>query len=132
DKLLEDLAVARVLQVEGDRALVRRLGEEPGAHVAAIERLVGAGAAALVGVIRMFDLDHVGAKHRKLIGRERPREHVRDIDHPDSFERSHRASPWAVAGGGSIQGSSGGSKFKSGHYGSLAWPKGFCHPPTQD
>ena len=39
----------------------------------------------------MLDLDHVGAQHRELIGRERPRQHMGDVDHPDSFERPHRA-----------------------------------------
>src|SRR6516164_5924787 len=40
----------------------------------------------------MLDLDHVGPKHGQLIGRKRPRQHMRDVDHPDALERSrHRA-----------------------------------------
>ena len=54
-----------------------------------VERLVGAAAAALVGIVGMLDLDHVGAQHRELIGRERPRQHMGGVDHPDSLERSH-------------------------------------------
>jgi hypothetical protein len=60
----------------------------------------------------MLDLDYVGPKHRELIGRERPGEHVRHVDHPDSLERSHRASPCAAGEGGSIQGLRGLSKLK--------------------
>ena len=94
DQLLEDLAIAGLLQVERDRALVGGLRQEGGAHVAAVERLVGAGAAALVGIVGMLDLDHVGAQHGELIGRERPRQHVGHVDHPDALERSrHCASP---------------------------------------
>src|SRR5262249_566532 len=52
------------------------------------ERLVGAGPAALVRVTGVFDLDHVGAEHAELISRERPGEHVRNVDHPDALERS--------------------------------------------
>src|SRR6266849_3774394 len=36
----------------------------------------------------MLDLDHVGAQHCELIGRKRSRQDVRDVDHPDAFERS--------------------------------------------
>ena len=54
----------------------------------AVERLVGAAAAALVGLVGMLDLDHVGAEHGELVGRERPGQHVRDVDHPDALERS--------------------------------------------
>ena len=54
--------------------------------------LVGAGAAALVGVVGMLDLDHVGAQHGQLIGGERPRQHMGDVDDADALERSrHRA-----------------------------------------
>src|ERR1039458_8829781 len=36
--------------------------------------------------------DHVGAQYGQLIGRERSRQHVGDVDHPNPFERSrHRA-----------------------------------------
>src|SRR5262247_4344141 len=43
----------------------------------------------------MLDLDHVGAQHGQLIGRERPGQNVGDVDHPDAFERSHRdLLPW--------------------------------------
>ena len=89
DQLLQHLAVGLGLQVERDRALVRRLGQERGAHVAVVERLVGAAAAALVGIVGMLDLDHVGAQHRELIGRERPRQHMGGVDDPDTLERSH-------------------------------------------
>jgi len=53
--------------------------------------------AALVGLVGMLDLDHVGAQHRQLVGREWPRQHMRDVDHPDALERSrHCASPLQV------------------------------------
>jgi hypothetical protein len=70
--------------------LVRRLGEERRAHFAAVEFLVAADAAALIGVVRMFDLDDVGAKHGQLIGGKRPGENMGDVDYADSLERSHR------------------------------------------
>ena len=41
------------------------------------------------GSFGILDLDHVGAQHAQLIGRERPSQHVRDVDHPDAFERTH-------------------------------------------
>ena len=87
-ELAQGLAVGLLLQVQRDRALVRRLGQEGGAHLATVERLVGAGAAALVGVVGMLDLDHVGAEHGQLVGGERPGQDVRDVDHADAFERS--------------------------------------------
>ncbi len=99
DELLEDLAVFLLLEVERNRALVGGLRQEARAHVAAVEVLVGAGGAALVGIVGMLDLDHVRAQHGELVGRERPRQHVRDVDHPDAFERTrHPGLPcdWAV------------------------------------
>ena len=91
DQRFEDFAVALLLEVERHRALVGGLGQELGAHQLVVERLVGARAAALVGVVRVLDLDHVGAEHAELIGRERPRQNVGRVDHPDTLERSHGA-----------------------------------------
>ena len=91
DQGFQDFAVALLLEVERHRALVGGLGQELGAHQLVVERLVGARAAALVGVVRVFNLDHVGAEHAELIGRERPRQNVGRVDHPDTLERSHGA-----------------------------------------
>ena len=71
-ELLEDFAVRLGLEVERDRALVGSLREEGRAHVAAVERLVGTGAAALVGLVGVLHLDHIGAQHGELIGGKRP------------------------------------------------------------
>ena len=57
-----------------------------GAEPRAVERLVGPGAAALVGLVRVLDLDHVGAEERELVGRKGTGEHVGDVDHPDAVE----------------------------------------------
>jgi hypothetical protein len=90
DQLLEDVAIGFCLQVEGDRALVGGLRQEGRAHMAAVERLVGAGSAALVGLVGMLDLDHVGAQHGQLIGGKRPGQNMGDVEHPYALERSRR------------------------------------------
>jgi hypothetical protein len=36
----------------------------------------------------MLDLDHVGAQHRQLIGRERAGKNMGDVDDTNAFERS--------------------------------------------
>jgi hypothetical protein len=87
DEPLEDLAVAFRLQVQGDGALVGGLGQKRRPHVDAVEGLVGAGAAALIGLAGVLDLDHVGTEHGQLIGGKWTRQHVRGVDHPDAFER---------------------------------------------
>src|ERR1700738_2606762 len=39
----------------------------------------------------MFHLDHIGAEHGQLIGTERPRQNMGDVDYPYAFERTrHR------------------------------------------
>ena len=91
DQLFQNFAVLFLLQVERDRALVGALRQERRAHVAAVEFLVGAGAAALVGIVGMLDLDDVGAQHRQLIGRERPGQHMGDVDDANSLEWPHVA-----------------------------------------
>jgi hypothetical protein len=96
DQLLEDLAAAFGLQVERDRTLVRGLGEEAGAHLGIVQRLVGAGRAALIRIVRIVHLDDVGAEHGELIGGERPRQHMRHVDHPDAFEWTHWRPPFAL------------------------------------
>src|SRR5262249_21627685 len=83
-ELLEDLAAFRLLEVESDGALVRGLREEPGAHALLVEDTVAARVAALVVVVRVLDLDDVGAQQGQLVRRERASQHVRDVDelHP--------------------------------------------------
>ncbi len=56
--------------------------------MAAVERAVGAAVAALVGLVRVLDLDHIGAEHGKLIGGKGARQHMRDVDDADAFEGS--------------------------------------------
>ena len=48
--------------------------------------------AALVGVLRMLDLDDLGAEHAELIGGERARQHVRRVDDADTLERPGHAA----------------------------------------
>ena len=69
------------------------LGQERGAHIAPVQRAVGAAVAALVGLFRVFDLDHVGAEYGKLIGCERPRQHMGDVDDANPLERAHGQLP---------------------------------------
>src|SRR6516162_9135154 len=39
----------------------------------------------------MFHLDHIGTEHGQLIGRERARQNMGDVDYPYAFERTgHR------------------------------------------
>jgi hypothetical protein len=69
------------------------LREKRGAHVAAVECLVGPVAAAPIGLVGMLDLDHVRPQHGQLVGRKRPRQNMRDVDHTYAFKGSrHRAS----------------------------------------
>ena len=94
DKLLQDLPSRRRLKIDRDRALVRRLGQEPGAHVGVVQCVIGATAAALVGIVRVLDLDDVGALQRKLVGGKRPGQHMRDVDDADALERTpHGRAP---------------------------------------
>ena len=48
--------------------------------------------AALVALVRVFDLDHIRAEQRELIGRERTGQHMGYIDDLDAFEWSHNLS----------------------------------------
>ena len=48
--------------------------------------VVAAGIAALVRIVRMLDLDHIGTHQPELIRRERPRQHMRDVDDADALE----------------------------------------------
>ena len=97
DELLKNLAAFFGFEVEGYRLLVRALRQERGAHVAPVERPVGAALAALIGLVRMLDLDHIGAQHRELVGRERASEHMGDVDDPDALERTHGILPRLTA-----------------------------------
>src|SRR5262249_24740963 len=91
-ELLEDLAAFRLLEVESDGALVRGLREEPGAHALLVEDTVAARVAALVVVVRVLDLDDVGAQQGQLVRRERASQHVRDVDDLDPLIWPHRSS----------------------------------------
>src|SRR5205814_5413407 len=88
NEALQDLAARLLLQIEGDRALVRALGQKGGAAIAAVERPVGAALAALVGFIGVLDLDDVGAQHRQLIGGEWAGQHMGDVDDADALKGS--------------------------------------------
>ena len=104
DQFLQDLAALLGLQVQRDGALVGTLRQEAGAHVGVVQHVVAAGIAALIRVVRMLDLDHVGAHQPKLIGRERPGQHVRDVDDADAFERTrHARLPWVLWIGITVQ-----------------------------
>ena len=93
DETLQCIAPACGLQVERNRALVRTLSEITRAHARLVERVIRAALAALVRLVGVFHLDHVGAEHRELVRRERPREHVRTIEYPDAFVWSHGLIP---------------------------------------
>ena len=62
----------------------------------AVQLAVGAGAAALVGVVGMLDLDHIGAQYGELIGSKRAGQHMGDVDDANSLEGSgHELAPTA-------------------------------------
>src|SRR4029077_8482323 len=65
-------------------------------HLAPVQFGVGPARAALVRIVRIIDLDDVGAEHRELIGGERPRQHMRHVDDADSLERPHRCAPFVA------------------------------------
>jgi hypothetical protein len=59
--------------------------------VLAVQRAVGAAVTALVGIVRMLDLNHIGAEDGKLIGRKRAGQHMGDVDDANTLERSGHA-----------------------------------------
>ncbi len=59
-----------------------------------VQHLVTAGIAALIRIVRMLDLDHIGTHQPKLIRRERTGQHMRDVDDADALERTrHGRAP---------------------------------------
>jgi hypothetical protein len=91
------IAVAFGLEIERDGALVGGLGKKRSPELCPVERLIGAVAATLIGLVGMLDLDHIGTQHCQLVGRKRSRQHMREVDHPDAFERSrHRLTPCRI------------------------------------
>ncbi|MNC97631.1 hypothetical protein D3C83_153470 [compost metagenome] len=54
--------------------------------------MITAAFAALVALVRVFDLDHIRAEQRKLIRGERSGQHMGDVDDFDAFEGSHKNS----------------------------------------
>ena len=91
----DHLAPLRVLQIDGDRALVAvvvdEVGGEPAGAVAA-----GAHVIAAAGGLH---LDHVRALIAQHHGRERARDHGGQVDHAIAVERSrHGRSPLRSAG----------------------------------
>ena len=81
------LEVARVAEVERERALVAVEPEVVGRLALAPRRAPRARVVAAVGAL---DLDHVGAEVAEQHRRERPGEHAREVGHEDAVERSHR------------------------------------------
>lgn len=74
-----------MLQVEGDRSLVARLDVPPQAvAVFTVRSDVTEG----VSVLRLLDLDHLGAEVRKQGCRHRARHHRADVNSPDAGQRS--------------------------------------------
>ena len=88
DELLENLLTVRLFEIEGERAFVGRLRQVARSHMTPAQRAIGAGEPTLIGVVRVLDLDHVGAEQRQLIGGKWAGQHVRRIDHADSFKRT--------------------------------------------
>ena len=79
DETAQDLAIGVGLEVQHDRAL------------ASVERDERRWALAeVVADARRLDLHHVGAKQLELLGAERARKGVRQVDHADAVERLHR------------------------------------------
>jgi len=85
-----------VLQVQGDRALVGGLREKARPHLLAVEGVVAARITALVVVDRVLDLDDVGPQQPELVGGERSREHVGDVDDLDALVWPHAILPAVV------------------------------------
>src|SRR5207245_8910411 len=81
------------LEVQGDRALVRGLREVARSHLLLVEGAVAARIAALVVLRGMLDLDDVGSQKPQLIRRERPGQHMRDVDDLDALVWPHGILP---------------------------------------
>ena len=90
-QLQQHLATALVAQVQADRALVAVEVLEVGPQPVGREAGAGDGAAAGVGIVRRFDLDHVGAhvrEHGGGVGALLEDGHVEDAD---TFERERHS-----------------------------------------
>ena len=87
DEPLEHFLPAFGFQVDGDGLLAAVLRQERGAHQLLVERGVGAELAREIALLGHFDLDHFRAQERELVGAERAREHVAQVQHPDSRQR---------------------------------------------
>ncbi len=81
DKAEENFSPLRLLQIQRDRALVRALHLIGKSKPRRSKHAISATRPRGIGPLRRFDLDDVGSKQRELIARERPRQHLRQIDH---------------------------------------------------
>src|SRR5262249_10743156 len=90
DELAEDLLALRVFQIEAEAALVavERLVE---VAVAGREELRSDRAADVAAVVKILDLDDLGAEVGEVLGAERPRPILLDRDDPDAGKRQAHA-----------------------------------------
>ncbi len=93
DQAPQHLLAAPALHVERDALLVAVDGQEIGRLVALEGRREGARVVALAGLL---DLDHLGPQVAQLHGAVGPRQHPRQVDDAQSFERAHLNCPRRV------------------------------------
>ena len=86
NQLAENLARFCLLQIKRHAALVRPLRQVIAAHARAIEIPIAATDAALVWVLRVFDLDHIRAEQAQLIGREGAGQNMGRVYDANAFE----------------------------------------------
>src|SRR5262249_48652165 len=113
DQFLQNVTLPFLFEIKRDGPLVRCLREKCRAHVSTVELFVRPGAAALIGIIRMLDLDHVGTQHCQLIGRERAGQHMGGVNYTNALERLHVVLPHQGREAYAIQGEAGSSPFAS-------------------
>lgn len=77
-------------EIEREGALVRALDEIIDAEPGGVERIVRPTSARRVGHSGRLDLDHIGPKQGELIGAERARQDMGQVEHPDTVEGALR------------------------------------------
>ncbi len=101
-ELANDLLSRGLGEIDRDRALVAVGAEEERVVVVRlalrIDQIGRSEDARIVAAARTLDLDHLGAEVGEHLGRQRAREHARQIEHLDAGERKRRHSCFLWAG----------------------------------
>ena len=84
DQPVQDFPARRGFQVQCEGTFAAVLGQERCPHVPAIQVDIRPQLTGQVARIGHFDLDDIGAQKRELIGAERPRQYIRQIQYADT------------------------------------------------